>query len=49
MWALVIAMHADDIYCPAYRDQGTLLQRGVKISEIFTLWGGDERGNRYAQ
>ncbi len=41
------AMHADDIYCPAYRDQGTLLQRGVKISEIFSLWGGDERGNNY--
>ncbi len=42
------AMHADDIYCASYRDQGTLLQRGTKISEILAVWGGDERGNNFA-
>ena len=42
------AMHFDDIFCPDYRAQGVLLQRKVKIAEIFSIWGGDERGNCYA-
>lgn len=42
------AMYADDIYCASYRDQGTLLQRGTKISEILAVWGGDERGNNFS-
>lgn len=41
-------MNKDDIYCASYRDQGTLLQRGVKMSEILSYWGGDERGSNYA-
>lgn len=42
------AMQKSDIYCAAYRDQGTLMQRGVKMSEILRYWGGDERANHYA-
>lgn len=42
------AMEKDDILCPSYRDQGALLQRGVKPSEVFAIWGGDERGNCYS-
>lgn len=42
------AMQRDDIFCPYYRDQGTALQRHVKMSEILTYWGGDERGSAYA-
>jgi pyruvate dehydrogenase E1 component alpha subunit len=42
------AMQADDVYCPAYRDQGTMLLRGVKPAEILSVWGGDERGNDYS-
>ena len=42
------AMQEDDILCPYYRDQGTLIQRGVSISEIYSYWGGDERGNQFA-
>lgn len=41
------AMDKDDIYCPAYRDQGVLLQRGATIPEILAIWGGDERGNLF--
>lgn len=39
------AMTESDVFCPYYRDQGTYLQRGVSISDIYSLWGGDERGN----
>ncbi|PCO05361.1 pyruvate dehydrogenase (acetyl-transferring) E1 component subunit alpha [Microbulbifer flavimaris] len=41
------AMQADDVYCPYYRETGTLLERGVEIEEILAIWGGDERGQDY--
>lgn len=41
------AMKKDDIFVPYYRDMGTLIQRGVKLSQILLYWGGDERGNVY--
>ena len=46
--AIGYAMHKQDIFCPYYRDQGTSIMRGVTISDIFTYWGGDERGTQYA-
>jgi 2-oxoisovalerate dehydrogenase E1 component alpha subunit len=39
------AMQKKDIFVPYYRDIGTLIQRGVKMSQILLYWGGDERGN----
>lgn len=42
------AMHKEDVLCPFYREYGAQLERGVKMSEILTYWGGDERGNQYA-
>lgn len=39
------AMAKKDIFVPYYRDMGTLVQRGVKLSQILLYWGGDERGN----
>ena len=39
------AMAKKDIFVPYYRDMGTLIQRGVKLSQILQYWGGDERGN----
>jgi 2-oxoisovalerate dehydrogenase E1 component alpha subunit len=39
------AMAKSDIFVPYYRDTGTLIQRGVKMSQILQYWGGDERGN----
>ena len=41
------AMEKTDVFCPYYRDQGTFLQRNVKISEILGYWGGDERGSQF--
>lgn len=41
------AMQKDDVLCPAYREYGAQLQRGVKMSEILAYWGGDERGSAF--
>jgi len=40
------AMRQEDALLPSYRDNGTLLWRGVRMEEILLYWGGDERGNR---
>lgn len=42
------AMQKDDVLCPYYRDQGTSIQRSIKMSEILAYWGGDERGSNYS-
>lgn len=42
------ALDKRDIFVPYYRDIGTLIQRGVKLSQILLYWGGDERGNVFA-
>lgn len=39
------ALEPTDLYIPYYRDVGTLIQRGTKLSQILLYWGGDERGN----
>ena len=42
---LGLAMDRNDTLCPYYRDQGTLIVRGAKLSRIFCYWGGMELGN----
>jgi 2-oxoisovalerate dehydrogenase E1 component subunit alpha len=42
---VVSAMRHEDVLLPSYRDNGTLLWRGVKMEEILLYWGGDERGS----
>jgi len=44
---LATALKQEDIYCPYYRESAALLQRGVSIEEILSIWGGDERGNHF--
>jgi len=39
------AMRHEDVLLPSYRDNGTLLWRGVRMEEILLYWGGDERGS----
>jgi 2-oxoisovalerate dehydrogenase E1 component alpha subunit len=39
------AMREEDVLLPSYRDNGSLLWRGVKMEEILFYWGGDERGS----
>lgn len=43
------ALAKEDIFVPYYRDMGTLIQRGVKLSQILLYWGGDERGNCFTK
>ena len=40
------AMRSEDVLLPSYRDNGALIWRGVKLEDILTYWGGDERGSR---
>jgi 2-oxoisovalerate dehydrogenase E1 component alpha subunit len=42
------AMRPDDVLAPVYREYGSQLWRGVKMSEVLMYWGGDERGNDFS-
>lgn len=42
------AMRKEDVLCPYYREYGAQFERGVKMSEILTYWGGDERGSNFS-
>ena len=46
--AVGAAMLPEDVLAPVYREFGTQIWRGVKLSEILTYWGGDERGCDFA-
>lgn len=41
------AMRKEDVFVPYYRDYAAQIQRGVKMSEILSYWGGDERGSDF--
>ena len=41
------AMQPDDVLAPVYREFGTQIWRGVKMSSILLYWGGDERGSNF--
>lgn len=41
------AMRLEDVFIPYYRDYAAQFQRGVKMSEILSYWGGDERGSQF--
>jgi 2-oxoisovalerate dehydrogenase E1 component subunit alpha len=41
------AMHQDDVLVPVYREFGSQIWRGVKMSTILTFWGGDESGSNF--
>lgn len=42
------AMRPEDVLIPYYRDYAAQIQRGVKMSEILSYWGGDERGSDFS-
>jgi 2-oxoisovalerate dehydrogenase E1 component alpha subunit len=42
------AMRPEDVLVPYYRDYAAQFQRGVKMSEILSYWGGDERGSQFS-
>jgi len=39
----------EDVFVPYYRDVGTLLARGVSLTQVLLYWGGDERGNDFGK
>jgi pyruvate dehydrogenase E1 component alpha subunit len=43
------AMQPEDVLLPSYRDNGALLWRGVKMEDLLSFWGGDERGNDWSR
>lgn len=43
-----MAMQDKDVFVPYYRDQATLYLRGVPLSQIMQVWGGDERGHLFS-
>jgi pyruvate dehydrogenase E1 component alpha subunit len=45
--ALGRAMAREDVLLGTYRETGTMLARGVRMSEILLYWSGDERGSDY--
>jgi 2-oxoisovalerate dehydrogenase E1 component alpha subunit len=42
------AMRPADLFLMTYREQGAQLMRGVKMSDLFLYWSGDERGSDYS-
>lgn len=42
------ALRPEDCVAIVYREVGTLLWRGVRMTEVLLYWGGDERGNDFA-
>ena len=42
------AMRPTDVLLPSFREHGAQLWRGVTLKELFLYWGGDERGNDFA-
>ena len=40
-------MAHEDVLLSSYRETGTMLVRGVRMSDILLYWGGDERGMAY--
>ncbi|MBA4696114.1 MAG: pyruvate dehydrogenase (acetyl-transferring) E1 component subunit alpha [Legionella sp.] len=45
--AIGAVMRKEDVLVPYYRDYAAQFQRGVKMEDILSYWGGDERGNQY--
>ncbi|WP_446831424.1 pyruvate dehydrogenase (acetyl-transferring) E1 component subunit alpha [Candidatus Foliamicus sp.] len=39
------AMRPDDVLAPSYREHGVVIWRGVRMSQLLAVWGGDERGH----
>jgi pyruvate dehydrogenase E1 component alpha subunit len=42
------AMAREDVLLGTYRETGTMIARGVRMSEILLYWAGDERGSAYS-
>ena len=45
--AIGSSMRDEDLFCPYYRDLGTMLWRKVLMEEILAYWGGFQNGNNF--
>ncbi len=45
--AIGFSLKPEDAFVPAYREYAAQFMRGVKMSELLLLYGGDERGHDY--
>ncbi len=43
-----LAMRAEDVLFPSYREHAAQIARGVTMAEILLYWGGDERGSDFS-
>ena len=41
------AMIPEDVLAPSYREHGAVIWRGVRMSQLLAVWGGDERGHNW--
>ncbi len=41
------AMQPEDVLAPSYREHGAVIWRGVRMSQLLGVWGGDERGHNW--
>lgn len=41
------AMIPEDVLAPSYREHGAAIWRGVRMSQLLAVWGGDERGHNW--
>ena len=41
------AMRPEDALAPSYREHGAVIWRGVRMSQLLAVWGGDERGHNW--
>ena len=41
-----LALGPGDWFCPSFREYGAMFVRGVMPKDLFSFWGGDERGAR---
>jgi pyruvate dehydrogenase E1 component alpha subunit len=46
--AVGLAMRAEDVLVPSYREHAAQIARGVTLAEILLYWGGDERGSNFS-
>lgn len=46
--SMAAAMRPEDCFAPMYREYAAQFYRGVKMSDVLLYWGGDERGNDFA-
>jgi pyruvate dehydrogenase E1 component alpha subunit len=43
---MAVALGSEDWFCPSFRETGAQMALGLSPKDIYTYWGGDERGSK---